>query len=120
MDLVFWKEKGLSDADQAERRYRQILFDDERVPLGELDSSLREFVEEVERRLPEVRTVPDEHSIRDAGYSRSGIIFRIEELTLHRELDLIAHQRGLTMYNPEMRMVIGRDDSIDIEIIDNE
>jgi hypothetical protein len=128
MDVVVWKEKGLSNVKQAESRYQRILADDESVPIAELDEQLQAFIRQASQELPEAIVKPGGSSSPvDATYSRFGVVLRFDPdrgMEPVAQTADIATPLDLTIYYPSLEtpMVEGYDDSEDedIEIFDND
>jgi hypothetical protein len=124
MDLVVWKEKGLSSVDEADDRYRRILDHEETVPFSALDQSLQAFIEQASEKFPAaVLTSRDAGGSTGGGYSRYGVVLRFG---VDMAMDAlpgttdIATPLELTIYDPEMELVIGYDDSLDITVVDDD
>lgn len=119
IELAFWREVGISEATEAEARYQSIIADQNPVPLTELDEQVQRFVHQLRTALPELQVVGQDSSIGKEAHSRFGILVRIgddmPEDTYGRVMGLAAPTR-LTMYDPESQLVMGDDDSIEIEI----
>lgn len=128
MDVVVWKEKGLSNVAQAESRYQRILANEEPVPITELDEGLQAFIRQASQDLPEAILKPDgSASPVDVTYSKFGVVLRFEAdkgMEPVAQTADIATPLDLTIYYPSLEtpMVEGYDDSEDedIEIFDND
>jgi hypothetical protein len=126
MDVVVWKERGLSNVKQAESRYRAILANDELVPISELEDELQAFIRQASQDLPDAIVTPDGTAAPvDTAFSKLGIVLRFEAdkgMEPVAQTADIAAPLGLTIYYPSLDppMVEGYDDSEDIEILDIE
>jgi hypothetical protein len=124
MDLIVWKEKGLSEVDDAEERYQRIRAEVEPVPFHELDAQVRAFIEEASAKLPgAVVTTSKGQGPQEISYSKLGVIVKLDDDApdhAYEEVLGAATDLGLTTYDPELGTVMGYDDSLDFEIVDNE
>lgn len=123
MDLGVWKEKGLSSTDEAKARYQRILANADTLPFSELDERLRNFIREISgKQFQEaILGAPTGANLVDQTFSRHGVILRFGDDSpkdAYGETLGSATDFDLTMYDPEMGMGVGYDDSLDVEIYD--
>lgn len=124
MDLIVWKEKRLSEGDDAEQRYRKILANESLSSFDSLDIRIQQFINEISSKYPGSILIPNKgQSPADNEYSRLGVVVRFDDDPPEGAYDDVlgaATELDLTLYDPEMGMVLGYDDSVDIEIYDND
>jgi hypothetical protein len=122
MDLVVWKEKGLSNVKAAGERYQKILANEDPVPVSELEEPLQSFLRQASEMFPEAIVAAVKGAMpTDWSFSRYGVVLRFGEgmeKTAYSMTADITTPLDLTLFDPEMGMVEGYDDSMDIEIID--
>jgi hypothetical protein len=123
-DLIVWLEKGLSEVDEADQRYQRILASAEPVPFSSLEAKLKDFIKEIAGQYPDaIVTLTGDASPVEAGYSKLGVLLRFGDDApqgAYEEVAGAATELELTMYDPEMGLVMGYDDSLDVEVLDNE
>lgn len=124
MDLVVWKEKGLSSAEEAEARYQRIRANTDPMPFSELDEQMQAFIRDAAGKFQEaIVGASAEINPVDRSFSRHGVLLRFGEemnMTAYPMTSEITTTLDLTLYDPEMGLVEGYDDSMDIEVYDNE
>lgn len=77
IDLAFWREAGVSDADEAEVRYRDIIEGRDPVRIAGLDERLQRLIRTLKAALSSLERVPLASDAYGEIHSRLGVVVRI-------------------------------------------